>query len=60
MHKDEAMRRTQSLIKSWMEELEKIRNWKMYPPDLINGVRRAIFKVAWGAYTIGLSVKQDD
>lgn len=52
--KEEGMKRVQSLIKGWMEEIEKLRGWRQLPPDITNSVRHAIFRLAWGAYKIGL------
>lgn len=54
MTKDEGMKKVQSLIKGWMEEIEKLYGWRSCPPQIVNGVRHAVFRIAWGAYKIGL------
>jgi hypothetical protein len=51
---DTSMRRVKSLIKNWMLQLEEVPEWKTIPPHIINGVRKAITRTAWGAYKIGI------
>ena len=49
-----AQKKVQSLIKGWMENLEDLPGWHSIPPMIVHKVRRAVVRVAWGAYRIGL------
>ncbi|MBU8920978.1 MAG: hypothetical protein KOO63_03875 [Bacteroidales bacterium] len=49
-----AQKKVQSLIKGWMENLESLPGWRNMPPMIIHKVRRAVVRVSWGAYRIGL------
>jgi hypothetical protein len=59
MTKDEGMKRVQSLIKQWMDSLEQLSGWKNSPPIVTNSIRRAVVRVAWGAYKVGLLTEED-
>jgi len=59
MTSDEGMKRIQALIKQWMDSLEQERGWKETQPVLINAVRRAVVRAAWGAYKVGLLTEED-
>lgn len=50
-------RKVQSVIKTWMEHLEELPGWRQLPPMILHKVRRAIVRVAWSAYRVGLLTK---
>lgn len=52
--KNEGQKRIQSLIRSWMSELEAIEGWYSLPPHVVNNVRRAVVRIAWGAFKVGV------
>ncbi len=54
LNKADSMKRVQSLIKGWMLDLEQTPSWQEIDPRVINTVRRAIVRVAWGAYKTGV------
>ena len=56
--KDEAETKIKSLIKIKLAEVEKLEEWKSLPPEVINAVRHAIIRTAFGAYKIGLTLCQ--
>jgi hypothetical protein len=49
-----AQKKIQSLIKGWMENLEDLPGWITIPPMIVHKVRRAVVRVAWSAYRVGL------
>jgi hypothetical protein len=51
---DLSMKKVQSLIKGWMEHIENYKGWTTVSPSIRHVVRRAIVRVAWGGYKIGL------
>jgi hypothetical protein len=49
-----AQKKVQSLIKGWMENLEELPGWRSIPPMIVHKVRRAVVRVAWSSYRVGL------
>jgi len=53
----EGERRVQTLIKSILDELEQLPIWNGLPPGIVNTVRHAVIRIAFGAYRVGMLVK---
>ncbi len=53
----EGERRVQTLIKSKLDELEQLPIWNGLSPGIVNTVRHAVIRIAFGAYRVGMLVK---
>ena len=58
LNKQESMKRINSLIKGWMLELESAPGWKILHPNMISLIRRAVTRIAWGSYKVGVLTKE--
>lgn len=47
-------KQVQSLIKGWMLKLESLPAWPDLDEEVVQTVRLAVIRAAWGAYKIGL------
>lgn len=57
-HNLDAEKKIQSLIKIKLGEVERLEEWKMLPPEVINAIRHVIIRTAFGAYKIGITTCQ--
>lgn len=54
----EGERRVQTLIKSKLDELEQLPIWDGLPPGIVNTIRHAVIRIAFGSYKVGLLTGQ--